>query len=361
LTFPRELIARASELGLRTLKVPVEYGGLGAGCLTEVLVLEELCVGDVGFGMTLQHAWREGYMLAAATTPSQRERFLPDFLADDTYVLSFAITESHSGSDVALPYAGDIAAGPQTRATRAGDSWIINGSKAFVSNTNVGRLILLFARTNPDVPWTSGISCFLVPNDHPGVRVDRVEDKLGIRLNQNAGIVFEDCRIPADNLLGELNKGVDLMKRFAIGSKTKEGAKCLGIARAALQEATAWALEASTGGSKPISMQSTQTALADMAAEIEAARSLMWRSAWTVDNEPENAAPLEDMVKVLTANVAVNATSSLIDLLGPLSLISGGPSFKLLRDAVSMMHAGGGNHAIRARLGAQVGSMSGSR
>ena len=109
--FAPELVRRASELGLRTLKIPVEDGGLGADCLTEVIVLEELSVGDVGFGMTLAHAWREGYVLARFTTEEQRRRFLPEFMADDTYLTCFAITEEHAGSDHGLPYDGDLEAG----------------------------------------------------------------------------------------------------------------------------------------------------------------------------------------------------------------------------------------------------------
>ena len=224
-TFPADLIREASRLGLRTLKIPKEYGGAGVDALTEVIVQEELSAGDVGLGMTLQHAWREGYILAAATTDAQRERFLPAFMNDDSALMAFSLSEEHAGSDHGARYAETLAAGPQTRAVREGDHWVINGHKRWTTNGNVAKFVILCARTDPGVPWPEGISMFVVPTDTPGYRVERVLDKVGIRLNQNTDTVFENCRIPADNLLGELNGGFAFLERFAAGSSAKEAPK----------------------------------------------------------------------------------------------------------------------------------------
>jgi alkylation response protein AidB-like acyl-CoA dehydrogenase len=332
------------------LKIPVEYGGLGADCLTEVIVLEEICAGDVGFGMTLQHDWREGEILARYTTDEQRQRFLPDFLSDPTYVTSYAITEPDSGSDNSLPYEATPAAGPKTSAVLRGDSWVINGHKVFVSNGNVARMVILWARTDSTVPWTRGISGFLVPTDTPGFRPGRVEDKLGIRLNQNVELIFDDCKIPSANLLGELNKGRELMRKAGAGGKTKEGAKALGPARAAYEEVVAWSRTASLNGRLMIDEQHVQTVIANMRIDIEAARTLMWRAAWAVDNGSPDADALEDMVKVGVTAGAVRVMTCALELLGSHAALSDNPIEKLLRDSLGLLHAGSGNEIGRLHL-----------
>jgi alkylation response protein AidB-like acyl-CoA dehydrogenase len=348
--YPVELVRKSSELGLRTLKIPVEYGGLGADCLTEVVVLEELCAGDIGFGMTLQHDWREGEILARYTTGEQRARFLPEFLADPTYVTSYAITEPDSGSDNSLPYEATLAAGPKTRAELRGDSWVINGRKVFVSNGNVAKMVILWARTDPTVPWTRGISGFLVPTDMVGFQAGRVEDKLGIRLNQNVELIFDDCRIPRENLLGELNKGRQLMRKAGAGAKAKEGAKALGPARAVYEELVAWTRRRSIGGRPMVGEQLVQTVVSDMRIEIEMARTLTWRAAWAVDNGSPDADALEDMVKVGVSAAAVRVVTDALEVLGAHAALRDNPIEKLLRDSLGMLHAGSGNDVARLHL-----------
>ena len=291
--YPAGLVLRASELGLRTLKIPRKYGGLGVDALTEVLVLEEIATGDCGFAMTLAHAWREGNLLARWCTPAQRERFLPEFMADPGYLTSLAATEPHAGSDNGLPYAGDLQAGPRTTAVADGDCWVINGRKRFITNGNVARLVILWARTDPGRPWTEGTSGFLVPAGAPGLRVGRTEDKAGLRLNQNVELIFEDCRIPASNLIGELNKGYQLSEQSMIGSKAKEAVRALGVARCAYELALSWAAQRVQGGAVLIAHESISTRLAQVLQEIELARTLIWRAAWAVDHDPERARPLE--------------------------------------------------------------------
>jgi alkylation response protein AidB-like acyl-CoA dehydrogenase len=210
-----DLVRAASQQGLRTLTIPRESGGEGADILTEALVMEELATGDCGFAMTLGHAWREGRLLTMWTTPSQRDRFLPDFLADHGYLTALAMTEDHAGSDNGLPYAPDPAAvppgeqqpGPATTATRTSDGcWSINGRKRFITNGGIARLIVVWARTAPRRPWTEGISGFLVPGvpeGTPGLAATAALDKLGLRVNQNTDLAFDNVTVPAENLLGE--------------------------------------------------------------------------------------------------------------------------------------------------------------
>jgi acyl-CoA dehydrogenase len=349
--FPADLLARASELGLRTLKLPAEYGGRGIDALTEVVVLEEIAVGDCGFAMTLAHAWREGNMIARWGTTGQRERYLPGLASDPAYLTSLASTEPHAGSDNGLPYDGDLGAGPRTSAVLDGDHWVINGRKRFITNGNVARLIVLLARTDPGKPWTQGISGFLVPGDAPGLRVGRTEDKFGLRLNQNVELIFDNCRIPANNLIGELHGGYALCEEAMIGSKSKEAARALGVARCAYELAMRWARQRIQGGSVLIARESIAVRMAQVLQEIELARSLIWRAAWSVDHEPDRARPLEDMAMVYASEMGIRAVAQCLRIFGARGSLRDWPMEKLVRDAGTIMLPPIGNEASWARLG----------
>lgn len=350
-TFMPEIVRRASELGLRTLKIPVEYGGLGADSLTEVIVLEELAVGDVGFGMTIAHAWREGYMVAALGTPEQRERFLPEFMADPLYLTSTAVTEEHSGSDNSLPYDGSLDAGPRTTAVLDGDEWVINGHKRFITNGNVARLIIVWARTDPTVPWTKGVSAILVPNTAPGFRVGPSEDKFGLRSNQNVQLFFENCRVPKDNLLGPLHGGHRFREEAGLGSKVKEAVRELGCARAAYELCLEWARKRVQGGMTLLEHESISTAIGEMAMEIELARTLIWRAAWSVDHDRARSKPLEDMAKVFTSEMAIRTAIKAMQMFGARGSLRDWPVEKLVRDAATISLPPVGNQAVRVRIG----------
>ena len=290
-------------------------------------------------------------MLATFTTPEQRDRFLPEFMADDTYLTSFAITEDHAGSDHGLPYADDLEAGVRTSAELRGGEWVINGRKRFITNGNVARLVVVVARTRTDVPWNQGISVFLVPTDSPGFRVGRVEDKFGLRLNQNAELIFEDCRVPRDNLVGGLHEGQQFRTRFNRGSKSREAARCLGIARAAYEAASAYAHQRVQGGRPIIEHQAISTMLADVAMNIELARTLLWRAAWTADHDRARARPLEDMASLFASQMAVRAATTALEVHGARGSLRENPVEKLVRDAHTMLPPPIGNTAARVRLG----------
>ena len=352
-----ELVRRASELGLRTLKIPVEYGGRGASCVTEVLVLEELCAGDAGFGMSLHHAWREGYCLARLTSAEQRDRFLPDFLDDPTYLTSLAMTEEHFGSDSAGS-SEDPADGPRTSA-RWDDSdrtWVLNGRKRWITNANIGRIALVLARTDDTVPWRQGVSMFLVPTDTPGYQVGRIEDKLGLRMNPNAEIILEDCRVPEGNLLGDLHGGIAMRERLGAGSKVKEAAKSLGVARAAYDEALSYARGRVQGGRPIVEHQSVAATLVEMEAAIELVRSLVWRAAWAVDERAPDASRLESLAKESASRTAMQVATAALELHGSYGVLRSGRIQKLVRDAATMLHTGTANHALKALLGATLRS-----
>ena len=351
--FMPDMVRRASELGLRTLAIPREHGGGGADTLTEVLVLEDLCAGDVGFGMTIQHAWREGSWLAQVVSDGLRGQFLPEFMRDPGFLTSLAMTEEHFGSD-AKSSSDDPADGPRTTAVRDGSEWILNGRKRWITNANVSRVVFVMARTDTSVAWRDGMSMILVPTDAPGYRIGRIEDKLGIRTNQNAEIVFEDCRVPLDNLVGEENAGMSLRASIGAGGSVKEGVKALGVARAAYEDALAWTRERIQGGRRLIEHQAIAASFAEMAMAIESCRSLCWRAAWSVDAGRPDAGLLEAMAMRAAKEVAMDVTTAAMELHGSYGVQRERSVEKYARDALSLLHTGEGGHAQKASIGAEL-------
>jgi alkylation response protein AidB-like acyl-CoA dehydrogenase len=348
--WPCDLFAEASRRGLRTLKLPREYGGFDADTLTELIVLEELCVGDVAFGSILAHPWREGLILAQATNETQRQKFLMPFLDDEDAMTSIGITEPHAGSDNSSGYDLKLSAGPQTRAVRDGEDWVLNGHKIFITAGNVARFMLVIARTNPKVPWRQGISVFYVPTDTPGYECIQVMDKLGMRPNPNTEVVLTDCHIPYDYLIGEIDRGIDILAKYGASSKVKEGVKALGCARAAYEEAVKWCEMRVQGGQEIISHQVVSHRLASMASEVELCRSLCWRAGWSVDHDSAAGVPLQTMAKIQTCEMAVRVCVQALELLGGYGVLKENPMEKFVRDAVTMLHTTGGSDGLRDGL-----------
>jgi alkylation response protein AidB-like acyl-CoA dehydrogenase len=350
--WPADLFREASKLGLRTITLPREHGGRGADTLTELIVLEELCAGDLAFGSSLAHPWREGLILADATTPEQRERYLKPFLADDDGMTALAITEPHAGTDNASGYDADLGAGPVTSAVLDGDEWVINGKKIFITAGNVAKIMILIARTDPTVPWRRGISAFIFPTDTPGYRCLSVMDKLGMRPNPNTELVFENCRIPASNLIGKRNEGLAVLAKYGKSSKVKEAVKSLGCARAAYEEAAIWCNSRVQGGKKIIGHQSVRHRLVDILGDIEMCRSLCWRAGWACDHDAD-AIHLQTLAKIKTCEMAARVTVQLLELFGGYGILSFYKPFypaKYVRDAVTMLHTTGGSDGLRDGL-----------
>jgi alkylation response protein AidB-like acyl-CoA dehydrogenase len=348
--WPADLFREASRLGLRTFKLPREFGGCGADTLTELIVLEELCVGDVAFGSSLAHPWREGRMLAEASTPEARERLLKPFLDDDDGMTALGITEPHAGSDNSSGYDAELGAGPVTSAVLEGDHWVLNGRKRFITAGNVARFMIVYARTDPSVPWRQGVSAIVVPTDTPGYRCVHVMDKLGMRPNPNTEVALDNVRVPAGNLLGEVNRGVDLLVKFGAASKVKEAVKSLGAARAAYEEAVAWTHARVQGGKEIVRHQVIAHRLADMAAEIELCRSLCWRAGWSVDHDPFGGLPLQTMAKIRTCDMAAKVAVAALEIFGGYGVLKDHPIEKIARDAITMLHTTGGSDALRDDL-----------
>ncbi|HEX5509292.1 MAG TPA: acyl-CoA dehydrogenase family protein, partial [Pseudolabrys sp.] len=261
--FDWEIIKKGSKLGFRTLAVPKEWGGHGTDFVTQALVMAELAKADSAISKAFSQNWKWSHLISATCTEEQKQRFLPAFIADDTFVLGKGITEPSAGSDNRLPPADDPKAGLRLKAERKGDEWILNGEKAFIANAPIGKLFFIDARTDPNVPLKQGTTLFLIPRDTPGFRIGKVFNKSGWRFYQNGEMIFENARVPHANVVGEVNGGS--RKTGGRGGDTTGGdifgdlelaANALGICDDACETAMRYARTAKQGGRALFEQQS---------------------------------------------------------------------------------------------------------
>lgn len=363
--FPREVLKKASGLGLRTLSLSQELGGSGADNLTASIVIEELAVGDVGVSATLGQTSVLGHLLFdRLMTQEQRERFLPAFLEDNEYHL--AVAGHEPDTDLGWRYREpDVpGTGYNTTAVREPDgSWVLNGSKNFITNAPIAKLIAVQARTAPKSAGLEGVSTLLVPADTPGLTL-REHDKVGRRLGSNGEIFFDDCRVPAANLLGEEGKS-PLAGEGAVGLRGRGmprfQAMNLGIGRAAYEDALAFTKERVQGGRPIIEHQAVALVLADMAVSLEAARSLIWQAAWASDHPAVYAdeslpeLPLQTIAKVFTSEAVQRVTLQAAQLFGGMGVMRELAMQKYVRDALIFLHSEQSNDLARLRIAEALG------
>jgi acyl-CoA dehydrogenase len=308
--------------------------------LNGILYQEELNWGCAGLALAIGASSLAAAGIASSATPEQIGKWIPECMGvgDDIKLGAYAVTEAGAGSDV-----GSL----RTTAVRDGDEWVLNGTKVFISNGGIADVTVVVATVDPKLGHR-GQASFVVPKDAPGISQGKKEDKLGIRASQTAEVVFEDCRIPMDNLLGGLDKLEKKLERARSGEKTGRqsgalatfemtrplvGAGALGIARAAY-EWTLEHLEDRTEDGKPVlELQRYQQVLADVATEIEAARLLVWRAAWMGRAGLPMTGGQGSMSKLKAGDVAMWATTTLMDLVGDYAQTTDCPLEKWFRDA----------------------------
>jgi len=283
--FDWEIIKKGSRLGLRTAAVEKARGGPGIDFVTQALVMAELARADSAISKTFSQCWKWTHLIQSACTEEQKQRFLPAFLADDTFVMGSGSTEPSSGSDNRLP-PDDVKAGMKLRAERDGDDWILNGSKLFIANGSIARLFFVTARTDPSVPMAEGTTRFLVPRDTPGFRHGKVFNKSGWHVYQNAELIFEDARVPDVNRVGPVNGPAGSFRGDLGGDifgDLELAANGLGICDDALDKAIA-AVTAREQRSPPLKdQQLVQLKIGRMKMLTEALRSYVLRVAWEHD------------------------------------------------------------------------------
>ena len=319
--FPLETVKQLGKLGLMGCIFPDEYGGSGLGYIEYVLAIEELSRVDGSVGIIVAaHTSLCSNHIFLAGNDEQRRRYIPR-LARGEHIGAWALTEPSSGSD---------AAGARCSATRKGDRWVLNGSKTFITNGAYADVVVVVAVIDKTI-GTRGLSAFIVERGTAGFRPGKKENKLGLRASDTSELIFEDCELPAENLLGAEGQGfVDAM-RVLDGGRISIAALGLGMAAGAYHCALHYSRQRQQFG-RPISeFQAIQWKLADMATEIDAARLLTLRAAWLKDNH-RNTTLESSMAKLYSSEVAVRAANEAVQIHGGYGFIKDYPAEKFYRD-----------------------------
>jgi alkylation response protein AidB-like acyl-CoA dehydrogenase len=303
--FPRETVARMGELGLLGIAVPERYGGSGADTVSYVVALEEVAKACASHAviMSVNNSLFCDPVLKFGTE-AQRERFLAPFASGEK-IGCFALTEPQAGSD---------ATNQETSAVRDGAGYLLNGRKIFVTNGREAAAALVFCQTDRE-KGHRGISAFLVEKGTPGFLVPKVEEKLGLRASDTAEYVFEECRVPAENRLGEEGMGFKIAMSALDGGRIGIAAQALGIAAGAYELSLAYARERKSFGVPIAHHQMVQWMLADMATAIEAARLLTWRAA-VLKDAGQPFGPEASMAKLFASEMAMKVTTDAIQVHG---------------------------------------------
>lgn len=337
--YPKELINKASKLGLRTIAVPKEYGGMGVGITSKTLALWTGAQIEIGTIKCLSQCWKVTTAIAEVGTKAQKDKWLKMFVEDDDCVCSVVLTEPNHGSDNQYRHQ-DPRIGLETTAVKDGDYYVINGAKHFNSLVGFSKIYILFARTDPTVPVEKGTTCFLVHGEQPGIRFGEVHNKMGYRLYPTAESFYEDVRVHKDDILGELNGGFETFATVFRGS-AELAANNTGIMRGIFNFCREYAKKRIQGGKPIIEHQNVQSMLAKMLMDIEVAEQFMWRICWGVENDPTYNPRFTRYGKVFSDKAALRVIGKALDVLGGIGILRDYPVEKMIRDLLTFLHGDG--------------------
>jgi alkylation response protein AidB-like acyl-CoA dehydrogenase len=335
---------RLAELGLTGIIFPEEYGGAGADYISYAIAVEELSRVCASTGVTLSaHLSLGANPLFMFGTEEQKQGYLRP-LAQGLTLGAFGLTESGAGSD---------AGGTKTTAVRDGNAWVLNGSKNFITNGGDADTYIVLARSDKNAEKHRGISAFIVEKNTPGFSFGKKELKMGIRSSPTMELVFDNCRIPADNLLGDEGQGFKIAMKTLDGGRIGIAAQALGIAQGAFEAATSYAKERKQFSQPIYTFQGVLFKLADMATEIEAARLLVYQAAYRAGNGlayGQQAA----MAKMFAADVAMRVTTEAVQVLGGYGYTRDFPVERMMRDAKITQIYEGTNEIHRLVIGSAL-------
>ena len=320
--FPRATVEKMQKLGFMGIPQPKEFGGQGCDTLTYVLCVEELSKVCATTGVIVSaHTSLGTDPIKKFGTPAQKEKYLRP-LASGELLGAFGLTEPGAGTD---------ASGQQTKAVLEGDHYVLNGSKIFITNAGEAEIYIIFAMTDKS-KGTKGISAFIVEKDFPGFRIGTKEKKMGIRGSATTELIFENCIVPKENLLGQEGKGFGIAMTTLDGGRIGIAAQALGIAEGALEETIAYVKERKQFGRPIAKFQNTQFQIADMATKVEAARYLVYRAAIAKDTKKRFSVEAA-MAKLYAAEVAMEVTTKAVQLHGGYGYTREYPVERMMRDA----------------------------
>lgn len=320
--FPMENVKKMGELGMMGIPFPTEFGGAGGDVLSYILAVEELSKVCATTGVILSaHTSLCASLINENGTPEQKEKYLRD-LCTGNKIGAFGLTEPGAGTD---------AAGQQTTAVLDGDNYILNGSKIFITNGGVADTFIVFAMTDKS-KGTKGISAFIVEKGFLGFSIGKKEDKLGIRASSTTELIFENCVVPKENLIGREGKGFGIAMKTLDGGRIGIAAQALGIAEGALDEAIKYMKERKQFGRPIAAFQGLQWMVAEMSTKIEAARFLVYKAAWLKENKQPYSIDAA-RAKLYAAEVAMDVTTKAVQLFGGYGYTKEYPVERMMRDA----------------------------
>lgn len=320
--FPMENVKKMGELGMMGIPFPTEFGGAGGDVLSYILAVEELSKVCATTGVILSaHTSLCASLINENGTPEQKEKYLRD-LCTGNKIGAFGLTEPGAGTD---------AAGQQTTAVLDGDNYILNGSKIFITNGGVADTFIVFAMTDKS-KGTKGISAFIVEKGFQGFSIGKKEDKLGIRASSTTELIFENCVVPKENLIGREGKGFGIAMKTLDGGRIGIAAQALGIAEGALDEAIKYMKERKQFGRPIAAFQGLQWMVAEMSTKIEAARFLVYKAAWLKENKQPYSIDAA-RAKLYAAELAMDVTTKAVQLFGGYGYTKEYPVERMMRDA----------------------------
>jgi butyryl-CoA dehydrogenase len=320
--FPWELMKIFAQSDLFAIFVPEEYGGLGKGILDLCIIIEELSKACAGVAVSYAASALGAYPIILFGSEEQKKKYLPQ-IAKGEKLTAFALTESDAGSD-----AGSI----RTTAVRDGDDYILNGNKQWITNGGEAEIYTVIAITDR-TRGSRGASAFMVEKGTTGFSFGKKENKMGIRCSATRELIFNDCRIPKENLIGGEGKGFLVMMKTLDKSRPGVAAQAVGIAQGALDDAIKYARERIQFGKPISSFQGIQFMLADMATQIEAARALLYAGARFIDSNAKDISKISSMTKLFASDVAMKVTTDAVQIFGGYGYMKDYPVEKRMRDA----------------------------
>lgn len=338
--FPWEIMKVIAQSDLFGLFIPEEYGGLGKGSLELCIAVEELSRACLGVSTTYAANALGAYPILLFGSDEQKKKYLPD-IASGKRLVAFGLTEANAGSD---------AAGIQTTAKLAGNEYVLNGTKQWITNGGEAEIYTIIALTDK-IKGPRGASAFIVEKGTPGFTFGKKEEKMGIRSSSTRELVFENCRIPKENIISKEGVGFIVAMKTLDNSRGGVGAQGVGVAQGAFDEAVKFAKQRVQFGHPIISFQAVQHMLADMATEIEAARALVYAVARFIDSGAKDVTKESAMAKVFATDVGMRVTTNAVQVMGGAGYMREYPVEKMMRDAKILQIYEGTNQIQRNVIG----------
>lgn len=341
--FPWDIVEVMRQSDLFAILVPEEYDGISGKVSDLVVVTEELCAVDAGISLAFGATGLGMYPIIIAGSEEQKQKWLP-IIASGEKLAAFALTEANAGSD---------AGAMETTARKEGDKYILNGTKQWITNGGEAEIYTVFAMTDKS-RGARGASCFVVEKGTPGFSFGKVENKMGIRASATRELIFEDCEVPAQNLIGREGTGFITAMKVFDKSRPMVGAQAVGVARGAFEASVKYSKERHQFGKPISSFQAVQFMLADMATQIEAARALVWQTAKMIDSGERNFSKESAMCKYFASDVAMKVTTDAVQILGGYGYMKEYPVEKMMRDAKILQIYEGTNQIQRGIVAANL-------